>query len=244
MESIGVCDTLYTRRWKYFFEYINSYITKTLTSGVYGIYWYIYLIVGLYIITPFLRKICKDKNICIYTITIIYTFYVVQRIFPEVAVCNRFSCDNLLYIGYYITGYAINKYFKQYKGFKITSILLLISFITTYIFVSLIIKHLGIGGVNYINDILIIIISISIFSTLININIRSNQINKALFFISKTSYGIYLTHFIFISILVKFPFMKTIPIEIEPFVMVIMVLACETLMMYIIQKTKLNNWLF
>lgn len=38
--------------------------------------------------------------------------------------------------------------------------------------------------------------------------------------------------------------MKTIPIEIEPFVMVIMVLACETLMMYIIQKTKLNNWLF
>lgn len=129
-----------------FFEYINSYITKTLTSGVYGIYWYIYLIVGLYIITPFLRKICKDKNICIYTITIIYTFYVVQRIFPEVAVCNRFSCDNLLYIGYYITGYAINKYFKQYKGFKITSILLLISFITTYIFVSLIIKHLGIGG--------------------------------------------------------------------------------------------------
>lgn len=222
-------------------QFLLTYIYKTLTTGVYGIYWYIYLIIGLYLITPILRKVCQDKISCLYTIIIIFVLYIIQYLFPDVSICKRFASSNLLYIGYYIAGYAISFLFKLHKRYK-EVILSLFICILLYISSRIILDIYNIR-VTYINDILTIIISILIYSVLMNIKIESKCFNRITSFISKTSYGIYLTHFVFISILVKFQFIRIIPVVIEPFVMVILVLICELILMYFITKTKLNKLL-
>ena len=62
-------------------------------------------------------------------------------------------------------------------------------------------------------------------------------------FISKTSYGIYLTHFMFISVFTKLPILESIPLMIEPFAMLALVMICELDLMFIINKTRLRDFL-
>ena len=227
-------------------EYLLSYVTKTLTSGVYGIYWYIYLILGLYIITPPLRKICEDKKICLYTLVLIFIFYFIQKIFPAVQICKYFDSGNFLYIAYFISGYAISKYLPAYNKFRKISKLSLIIVIILKISIALLFAtKLNTEYVFLINRIFIILISILIFSTLISFKPNAEScINKSVIFISKVSYGIYLTHFMFISVFTKIPIMKSLPLVIEPFIMLLLVLMCEVLLMYIINKTKFRDYLF
>ena len=223
--------------------YLTSYVTKTLTTGVYGIYWYIYLILGLYLITPALRKICEDKKTCLYTATLTFTLYFIQKIFPTVQICKYFDSANFLYIAYFISGYAISQYLRSYNKFHKISKILLILFIVFKISISLIFDA-NTDQPLIINGLLIIFISVLLFSTLISCSINTdNKINKGTVFVSKTSYGIYLTHFMFISVFTKLPIIKSIPLMIEPFVMLVLVMICELALMFIINKTKLREYL-
>lgn len=221
--------------------YLTSYVTKTLTTGVYGIYWYIYLILGLYLITPALRKICEDKKTCLYTATLTFTLYFIQKIFPTVQICKYFDSANFLYIAYFISGYAIQQYLQHYNRFHKVCKIALLTAIVLKISIALTVDKANTN----INHLLIILISILIFSYIISKPINKEcRINKAIVFLSETSYGIYLTHFIFISIFIKIGFIKAIPVIIEPFIMVALVVTSELLLMYVIKKTKLRNYLF
>lgn len=223
--------------------YATSYITKTLTSGVYGIYWYMYLIIGLYLITPILRKVCATKDTCIYTSLFYFVFFIIYSIFPSIKICNRFVSENFLYVGYFVTGYAIYQYLQHKKNFCKISLILLIIFVALKILSNIVLHAASLDEYAVtINKILTALISISLFSTLVKLPIKTEcKRNKYVSFLSETSYAIYLTHFVFISIFTKLSVIKSIPLAMEPFVMVILVVICESLLMYFIKKTRLKK---
>ena len=88
-------------------EWFTFFIYKYVTSGVYGIYWYVYLILGLYLITPLLRKILSggDRSLVFYMVGLVSVIYLFVELFPNVSVTNRFACQNLLYIFYFLWVY-------------------------------------------------------------------------------------------------------------------------------------------
>ncbi len=225
-------------------DFVYEYVVKTLTSGVYGIYWYIYLIIGLYIITPLLRKICADRNCCIYSLCFIFLFYLIQTIFPDVVLCKRFSFENFLWVGYFIAGYAILTFFKGYKWFYKTSVALLLVVVVFRIMLTLLAGSLCGEYMTVINRVLTILASILLFSALVASPVKSSKIDKLVIMVSNVSYGVYLTHFMFISVFAKLSFIKSLPLCIEPFVMVTMVLVCDVFLMYVISKTRLKRYLF
>ena len=49
-------------------------------NGVHGIYWYIYMILGLYMLTPILRSIAKNAKILAYSIIVCFGLYYLQII--------------------------------------------------------------------------------------------------------------------------------------------------------------------
>lgn len=90
----------------------------------------------------------------------------------------------------------------------------------------------------------LVVSTLFLFSVMVTMKFKQSGIfSDIIRYISKTSYGIYLSHFMFISLFLKFSFVYHIPIAIEPLVMVMLVLFAECILMYAIIRMRLDKWL-
>lgn len=206
-------------------------IYRFLTSGVYGIYWYIYLIIGLYLLTPALREV-KSR----YLTYIIAVIYIVDALWPDFKICSRFASENLIYLSYFLLGYDMKIYSFKNPLFSMISIVGLI---------------LSLGGsfICLYNEIettfpFIYFTSIFLFNLLLSLKVEENTESKLqhiVKYVSRVSYGIYLSHFLFISILIKLDYDSLYPITVEPLCMAFTVLILNLGLMWLLEKLKLSR---
>lgn len=221
-------------------EFVKSYLYLTLTEGVHGIYWYIYLILGLYLITPILRHLFADRNptIAFYTAILLYVISIFSFIVPDVWIINRFSFDNLLYVAYFVVGHVIVVHLSDNENIKNVTLLLLILSVVLGV-----ILRLCPVQIRVIMPIVSTVTSISLFVTLF---LSHKKIGArclgGIEFLSSVSYGIYLSHIILISVFVKLAITKHIPLAIAPLVTVGMVIVSECVLMYILRRLKLGRY--
>jgi len=99
----------------------ENFLTLLLKGNIFYHFWYIYMILGLYTITPFLRRVVRDihKSYIIYFIYI-WTGFMVIIPFFEFIFKTKFMIYSPLgqYIGYFLIGYLIAE--KPPKINKIT----------------------------------------------------------------------------------------------------------------------------
>ena len=82
-------------------------------------FWYLYMIVGLYLITPFLRKIAEDKGLAEYFIGLFFLFMLLTKYCVQLPFVGA-TLDSMLgsmgmkfvlgYSGYYVLGYYLRKF--------------------------------------------------------------------------------------------------------------------------------------
>lgn len=221
-------------------QLISTFFYKFLTEGTFGIYWYVYAIIGLYLITPVLRVYFghADKKMAYYFGGILVLITSASQLFPSITIFSRFSSLNLDCLTYFIIGYIINQYVVKEKN------------IHKYSLIGLVLAMLG-GFVNEVcrvdsNFPWIFFTSIFLFSTLVSnkkieILDYNLKLGKIVNFISSTSYGIYLSHFLFISVLIKLGFASLVPLSIEPICMTLIVLMIDVLFMYVVKKIKVDK---
>ena len=214
---------------------LQGFFMKFFTGGVYGIYWYIYMLLGLYLLVPVLRiyyRYCSER-MALYLPLFCLVVHLVGILFPQVKIFSRFMSENMLFLFYFTTGYVVNRYLIQKKNFAKIS---LYSFIVVYMF-GIVGELVGLTLFSTFT----IVISISLFCLLCTI--RKPILGKWGGYFSKISYGIYLSHFIFISIFCKLGLEHSVPLWIEPFVMVLLVMFFECVMLYFVDKIKLGKYL-
>ncbi len=124
--------------WSYFVDHaaLTTYsITQSLlVGGPYYQFWYIYLLVGLYLITPILRSVAKypDKKLMPYLIIL---WFVAASVPPLLHLITGLAMDNTLlllggYIGYFVLGaYLIEVKVKT----KVLSMILVACIILTFV---------------------------------------------------------------------------------------------------------------
>ena len=221
---------------------ITDFSVKFLTSGVHGIYWYIYMLIGLYLLTPILQKVFKDispslRNYLIIVITLsIIIQHIIPHIYVEKSIFFKYSFPYLIYIGYYIGGYYFYAYANKTKKFhKVT----ICGFLIFY-FIGIIntIKPFTTFPIQFFQ-------SLFFFGILLSTKIKTsgNKLNTLITFISSTSYGIYLSHFLFISVLYKIGLEQAVPIYSVPIITTLSVLCLEIGLQYVIKHFKLENLL-
>lgn len=212
---------------------IPEFIHKFLTYGIHGVYWYVYLIIGLYLMTPLLRPFFRNANNkeLIYAFTICSLFVIISAILPDVRWVKGFHSKYFVYISYFISGYIIVHCLKDLKYTRVASLIL-----------SLVFLVLGtINDIYKLTDIPFkFFMSMTLFTALLFVPIRET---KPLLFVSNASYGMYLSHVVFISIFLKLGFSDKFPLWIEPFAMACTVMIAECALMLVIKKMKLNRWL-
>lgn len=220
---------------------------------MYGYYhmWFLFMIVGLYIITPFLRKIAKDKKLIEYFILLSFIFcYIVNLVMfiPKISeiieiIINKINLVFVLgYTGYFFTGYYLNKYELDLKIKKLIYILATISLLATILISSFLSVKSGNPNSSLHGYLLpntfIISCAIFIFSKeniLRNKLIKYNLeiINK----ISSVSLGIYMIHVLYLEILSKIGIST---LDFNPIISVplisILVFMCSYITVYIMSK--------
>lgn len=215
-------------------EFINVLFMRTSGDDFYGIFWYVYLIIGIYLLVPALRLVAKNQTVCLYTATLLISLYCLGALVPKFGVSSYFQSNNLVYIGLFLIGYVIKEKIIVTKW--ISNWILPISLIT---WIGIIVFDYYIGEIT-----IYPVLSIPFFTLLL-----SYDYNKAFKFFrgvsrfSVLTYGIYLTHSMFISLFLKLPMIKKIPLTIEPFIMVIVVTTTTGCLFYMINKTKFGKWL-
>ena len=205
--------------------------------GVHGVYWFVYMILGLYLTAPILQRFLRNANeaVVLYACVLITAVFVLNILLPDLLVTQRMLSSNLVCLGYFLSGYYIKQYLlkKSWSNSVLNTssiLLLLLSFCNQYY--------------SFINqDIVTYCMSISVFGALMKCNFRNGLVAKYITFVSRTSYGMYLSHVLLISLFVKLDLDKQLPITIVPLVIVLFVLLMETLIMYTIDKCKLSKYL-
>ena len=199
-------------------ELIKLCLIRTVRADPSGIqFWYLYLALLLYIITPVLRIFTKNASkedfkyflIVGFIVTILMPTITSYSVFKQIDYKNYFAYENGViysfgYIYYYVLGYYIKKYINLSKKHSIA--LYTVGVILTYSLATIISVSKGRVDVlrAYNNfSINIFMMAVGIFTLFKNIKIKEKY-NDIILKLSKLTFGIYLIHYLLIVIFLKY----------------------------------------
>ena len=190
----------------YIYFYNHSFITIKKISAPH--FWYIYMILGLYLLTPWLRKVLQyaEKEtfyvVILWFLCNVFNPYMQFFRFPKIPF-SHFPITG--FIGYYILGYYLKKY--RYKLEKIPFICVIGVYITGFLISVLSTKYVLVTTGNRISDFFdknslgTFFMSISFFVFWIKFNFKNR--NKVIRMISDSTYFAYLIHIIILHYVIK-----------------------------------------
>ena len=190
----------------YIYFYNHSFITIKKISAPH--FWYIYMILGLYLLTPWLRKVLQyaEKEtfyvVVLWFLCNVFNPYMQFFTFPKIPF-SHFPITG--FIGYYILGYYLKKY--RYKLEKIPFICVIGVYITGFLISVLSTKYVLATTGNRISDFFdknslgTFFMSVSFFIFWIKFNFKNR--NKIIRMISDSTYFAYLIHIIILHYVIK-----------------------------------------
>lgn len=211
-----------------------------VSKGAHGIYWYIYLILSLYLLTPFLRIIVKHSSyrmIAFLCALPLLSHYLGSYI-PEISLTRgcHFSYD--IYIFYYIIGYLL---FRLYNDglLKISaSACGKLGAIAGCSAIALLV-YVGPQGMDW----AVIPASVGLYFLLLNTpQSLAEKLATSTSLISKMSYGIYLSHFILISFVLRSGVFTSCPIWIRGICIAGTVIILNMVILWVLDKCRLSKW--
>lgn len=201
---------------------ISNYDTfnkqEFIKSFIFGHYhlWYLYMIVGLYIITPLLRKIVTDKKATEYflLLSLIFTFIlpITIKLFSLIDLdlfIKKFDLHFIVgYVGYYIGGYYINNYEFNKNKRNIIYIAGVLGLVCTYVFTHILSLQTGKADSTFYSyfspNVMIVSIALFLFFKYEVSKIKFNQSAvKIIYMLSECSFRIYLVHDFFNMFILK-----------------------------------------
>ncbi len=153
--------------------------------------WFVISYVLLYISIPIINILISNLSQKQYEKTLII-LVVILSVFPTIKLLQNAFSTYIWFICLYMIGAYIKKYKFNLKYKKENNILLLISFLFFYIFVTVTnIFKLELGNMGEVNSFIMLIMATSIFVFFIN---KKEWNNKGINYISSSVLGIYLIH--------------------------------------------------
>ena len=178
-----------------------THIKKFVNNFIMGHFhlWYLWMIIGLYMCIPILRRIASDRNTMIYFIVL--TFFA-SSVVPFVdavtgvdflpIIDNKLFINISVYACMFMIGYYIYKYIlNSDANINRKSIIVILISVMATMFLTVFSKDLKTYFEDYMP--LNILYGAAVFCLISKVNI-SDRLNKIIVVISNNSFGIYLSH--------------------------------------------------
>lgn len=201
---------------------VRMYFPYFMTGKINEAYWFVYLILALYLVTPILQRFLhkgNDMSVLVILLSLIGIWLVVESIFSIGGILGTF----IFYSGYYLTGYFIVRYVSAGKFSAFAGAA------GSLVFYGLNVLIQSQGSESFAISFCEVSCLFILFSSL---NI-SGRVSSG---ISRYSYLIYLTHFVLIrAFYVVFPEVF-VPVWYMPVLTAVLVMAIECLFCAGIEK--------
>ena len=178
-------------------------IGKALAGKTWSHFWYLYLIIALYLVTPVFRAFVEktSNNELIGVLIIMYVFSIALPLLSSIIdISKGFYVPFTYFCFYYLAGYAIHSdRFKINNNVCVSLIFLSIAYIIIMSFLKDNIRfyNFEINNVNHIG-----IMSIAVFA--LTKNCVSGDTRKIELFFANMSFGVYIFHAVFLNFIYKF----------------------------------------
>lgn len=186
----------------------QNFIKLFLQEDIILHYWYLYALIGMYLVTPMLRKMIinfEEEDYKYFIVLWIFSLCVIPILknILKINISNRIPVITG-YIGYYVLGYYIFNY-KKFSRNKKNLIINLLS-LTLTISLSVMITYIDcknnidskyvvfLDKLNYLSILLPTVNIVYIIKYIFGEISYSHKIEKILVAVSSTTFGIYLTH--------------------------------------------------
>ena len=210
-------------------SFLPDYFVQLLTAKIHGIYWFVYMIIGLYLITPLLRIICREAKPTIYLTALVGIVALLSWCFPTFEVDRQMYAPFVPWLFSYLAGYAIVAFLQENVRAR-----RMIQWISLAVFFIDITNRMTLE----LPWLFQIFSAAGLFSLLLEKHAsRIGPVTRAL---SNYSYGIYLSHFILISALIRLSG-NMLPVTLQPFIIAAVVLAVLTPMFWVADKLHLGK---
>ncbi len=183
-----------------------------LTGEIWSHMWYLYMLIGLYLVTPMLKHMLRDmsKKDVFYALLILFVF---TSVFPEIESFFGLHIGVYLpvvkvYLFYYLAGYFfLNEFDTERFGAGAYCALMIICCI-----IMIIKEVLNVGGIITYGSPISVILTVSIFCLAKRMQWHSELLSKTKYL----CFGVYLTHMVFINFAYKF--LKLSPFSMSMFI--------------------------
>lgn len=236
-----IWSTIYSITYNVIFsKNINFKIIKDIFCGHFHL-WYLKMAIGLYIITPFLKKLTTDKKLIQYFLVIWFIAQICLGMCGIVPIYLQFVMG---YSGYFILGHYLNTYKLSNKNIKVVYVLGIIGLFVTIIGTSIIKKYsIDVTNKNIFYEYLspnVLFMSMAIFIFIkrliqkISINISLKKIIEKW---SSYLLGIYVIHILVLEVVMN---IKTVILQYSPIltmlIIPLIVYSISTMLVIIISK--------
>jgi surface polysaccharide O-acyltransferase-like enzyme len=202
--------------WRFFINHealtVGSVVQGILT-GPYYHFWFLYMLAGLYLITPVLRVVTAhaDRRILRYFLVVVF---VGTAVVPLLVLASGFTIELKLFaitgwIGYYVLGYyALSSRVRS----SLLSALYFLGFLGTvagtYALTAIVGGHTGLFFLDYLSSAPVVLASAAFFMVLLKVSpekleTRFPHGKRVLHFIGCSTLGIYLSHVMILESLQK-----------------------------------------
>ena len=78
-----------------------KFIDVLCFNGIHGVYWYVYMILGLYLVAPILQRFLQnaDERVVLYACMMVSAVVVMNTLSPDFLVTKRMASSNLIFLG-------------------------------------------------------------------------------------------------------------------------------------------------
>ena len=210
-------------------EALLQFFPYLLTNRINAAYWYVFMLIGLYLITPLLQAAFHAapdrKRLLEYCLLVWVCVTALGDLFPACAIVTYFPIVG--YVGYYLLGYYLC---LQANDRRMNLLIGAVGFPVAYVLNVLMIRF---GRPVATLEILEIV---CLFLLLKSVRLNSASASGLVCRISRYSYTIYLTHFVLIAFCYSF-FPQLFPVSwATPLYTALLVLAVEFLFCYILDR--------
>lgn len=220
-------------------ENILTIIKSVFFGFPYYHLWYFYVLIGLYLITPFLKLILNNTDYLKqrYIIVFLFILSILNSIYNSIINCSSFIGIWFLdYLGFFSLGFVIATKYFEIKQFKLILSYIINSIILVFLNFFFIKEYNNQFFYNFLNP-FVIIASISIVVFFKNYELKKNVFSKY----ANHTFGIYLIHALILDLINYFVKILDLNLVINSFILIMIKIFITTILSLIIVDFFLKN---
>lgn len=171
-----------------FGDAIRHYVPALLTGGINESYWFVYLLVGLYLLAPILQRAFHSSREALeYALCLWLGFQLLKVLYPAFEVVREYTFSVDVYLGYFLIGLYVTRYLKDPEKLRLCG--------TVAFLVGLVLNMLLLakGEPSSLAEVLE---SVGLFALLSTLKMPEGQLRRFTVNMSRYSYTVYLTQMV------------------------------------------------